>query len=1246
MFFPKLRQIATQHVITIDDQASVQNALDKMSAHHLRDLIVTGDAGLRIITARELIDVRLQGHDLHNTRLNSIALPQVTQLGAHESVVDGLVALKEANVDYLCLMEANHLVGIVSYTDLITHLDPKYIAESKQLTDLIHLAHFVQIEQDASLKEALSLLKQSRQNCILITHNQQHVGIVTQSDITEALRTVTDLNQPITPFVSQPLITVAPTLTLQHALAFSRQHHKKRLIIEDEQHQILGILHQKDLVTLVYESWRDLVFEQQRLLKSERDLFAGGPVLVFNWIPSAGWPVDFVSKNVQSVLGYSQTELMGKHLKFADLIHPDDHARVEAEVNTYLTEKQNAWEQTYRLIRKDGASRWFYDYTRAYYNEQQQLLHINGYLLDITEQKEQSLDLEQTKQTLNRAQQVARLGSWELDLRQQSLHWSDEVYRIFELDPQHFKPSYERFLAVIHPDDVEKVKSAYESSLISRQPYSLDHRLLMPDGRIKWVREMAESEFDDIGHPVISRGTVQDITEQKLIELDLKASETRFRLTMEAANIGLWQWDMQNYISWSDECYRQLGYAPQAFSMDLAQFQQGIHPDDIQAMFIAVNEQIATHGNFVVQFRFKNAEQGWTWLEGRGKVTRYDDKGLPSWMMGTHINIQHQKDAEQSLKHARKEAEKASKAKSEFLANMSHEIRTPMNAILGLSELAMEESNVQTMREQLHKIHRSANLLLGIINDILDFSKIEAGKMPISEQPFSLVQIVQDLQQLFMAVAQEKNLNLSFELNHQENTSFLGDELRIRQVLTNLISNAIKFTHQGSVTLSIRVETTEHDTALIHFTIKDTGIGISDEQQQRLFSAFAQADSSITRQYGGTGLGLIISQKLVRAMGGEGIQLSSQVNQGSQFAFSLRLTPCANIAVSPITEADEQTVSSLLNGNILLVEDNAINQEVALSQLKRLGLTAHVAHNGAQAVEMVKTQHYQLILMDIQMPVMDGYQASEQIRRFNKHTPIIALTAAAMIEDREKALAAGMNDHLPKPINREQLRETLIKWLSQNIEAQQPQPTQSTHSLTTQEITMLDASLGLQQLNGNQTLYHKLLRLFLDQLTQEFSALPAQLQAIAEGKDEARTATQQLNHALKGVAGNLAISALANLSAEIDLMLKRGDAIHANQATFFAQTLSDTEKAIQAYLQTTAATNLEPVAPVEQLDLPSLLMDLAKRIQGNEFIDDDELSELGRHIPVQQQAQWQSVIEALSVFDFDQAHTELQALLT
>lgn len=578
-------------------------------------------------------------------------------------------------------------------------------------------------------------------------------------------------------------------------------------------------------------------------LFNERELFASGPVLIVNWTPNVGWPINFISKNVESVLGYSQDELVANQVKFSELIHPDDQLRIQDENHHFIENQQTAWEQTYRLMRKNGTFRWFYGYTRAYYQEQQ-LIQLNGYLLDISEHKEQSLDLEQTKHILNRAQRVARIGSWELDLKKNHLHWSDETYRIFELDSKLHTASYEQFLAIVHPDDRAILEETYQNSLIHRQAYSLDHRLLMPDGRIKWVREMAESEFDSDGTPQISRGTVQDITEQKLIELDLKASETRFRLTMEAANIGLWQWDMQDHISWSDECFRQLGYAPQAFVMNLAAFQQNIHPNDMQSMFQAVNEQMAQQGSFVVQFRFRNAEQGWTWLEGRGKITRYNSDGSPAWMMGTHINIQHQKDIEQSLKNAQKEAEKASKAKSEFLANMSHEIRTPMNAILGLSELAMEEDDLPIMRDQLKKIHRSANLLLGIINDILDFSKIEAGKMNISEQPFSLEQIVQDLQQLFVAVADEKNLNLTFRLTAQEHNSFLGDELRLRQVLTNLISNAIKFTHKGSIIVSIMVQMSNQDDAHVSFSIKDTGIGISYDQQQHLFSAFSQADNS------------------------------------------------------------------------------------------------------------------------------------------------------------------------------------------------------------------------------------------------------------------------------------------------------------------------------------------------------------------------------------------------------------------
>lgn len=998
-----------------------------------------------------------------------------------------------------------------------------------------------------------------------------------------------------------------------------------------------------------HENLHDLIFEQQQLLKIERDLFAGGPVLVFNWLPTQGWPIDFVSENVQTVLGYGQLELMSQRIHFFNLIHPDDRERIVVEVATYSAETRNGWEQTYRLIDKDGTARWFYDYTRAHYNEQQQISYINGYLLDISAQKEQTLKLEQTQQLLNKAQRVARLAIWELDLRQQTLTWSDEVYRIFELDPNEFQPSYQAFFDVIHPDDVEKVETAYQNSLIHRQNYSLDHRLLMPDGRIKWVREMAENEFDAQGKPLISRGTVQDITEQKLFELELKTKETQFRLSIEASQIGLWQWDMKEFLSWSDECYYQIGFEAQAFPMSLATYKQGIHPDDMDAAFKQVEEQTRKNQGFVIQFRYRNAQHDWTWIECRGKVSDFDAVGNPTWMVGTHINIQHQKDAEHLLKQAQQEAEQANKAKSEFLANMSHEIRTPMNAILGLSELAMESNDVSAMRAQLGKIHHSAHLLLGIINDILDFSKIEAGKMLINEQPFSLTQMMHDLKQMFNGVAQEKNLSLSLTCSPTNDSSFLGDELRIRQVLTNLISNAIKFTHHGSVNLKVSIEPAHQGRSRVHFSIEDTGIGISDEQQQKLFSAFTQADSSITRQYGGTGLGLIISQKLVKAMGGEGIQVNSRRHEGAQFSFSLLLTPCEPIAFLPTTSSQNEESVALLSGNILLVEDNLINQEVALNQLKSLGLNADVAHHGEQAIEMARAKPYQLILMDIQMPIMDGYEATRQIRGFDSKTPIVALTAAAMIEDREKALAAGMNDHLPKPINRHQLRQTLIKWLPQaeprsRLEQAAEPLIENNNTLTTQENLMFDATKGLQQLNGNQALYRKLLTLFLQQLTQEFAPLTSQLQAVADGDAALRTSAQALNHALKGVAGNLAITTLAKLSSEIDHSLKRNEPITGEQVALFSQTLTQSEQAIRAYLATTPEAVLQPVSGENKASRAHLLS-LAQRIQGNEFIDDDELTELGQQLPAHQQTQWQAVIEALSVFDFDRANTHLQALL-
>ncbi|WP_052501405.1 PhnD/SsuA/transferrin family substrate-binding protein [Thiomicrospira microaerophila] len=413
----------------------------------------------------------------------------------------------------------------------------------------------------------------------------------------------------------------------------------------------------------------------------------------------------------------------------------------------------------------------------------------------------------------------------------------------------------------------------------------------------------------------------------------------------------------------------------------------------------------------------------------------------------TMVDITELEIANQRLVEQTRIAEQANQTKSNFLANMSHEIRTPMNGILGLSELGQTEYDVEQLHQRLHKIYYSGSLLLGIINDILDISKIEAGRLNLNPQPFNLQELVADLFEVYQPKAQEKGVELKQEIDTRLAAGYMGDDLRLRQVLTNLISNSIKFTEQGAVTVRIALQNTEDNhQAWLHFEVQDTGKGITLEQQQRLFKPFSQADDSITRQYGGTGLGLTISEKLVQLMGGEGVKLQSELGQGSVFKFSLpfEMLKPEELAQLKTQESkkglyDAQHIQKF-NARILLVEDNEINQEVAGDQLKQLGIRFEVANNGEVAVSKAKDQDFDLILMDIQMPVLDGYQATKRIREFNPSIPIIALTAAAMIEDKEKALAAGMNDHLSKPINRLALIESFQQWIGDKQLVSSPKP--------------------------------------------------------------------------------------------------------------------------------------------------------------------------------------------------------------
>lgn len=736
------------------------------------------------------------------------------------------------------------------------------------------------------------------------------------------------------------------------------------------------------------------------------------------------------NQRLLDITGYSLEEL--RQLTPFDITHPDDRIQDQERFQKMLEGKTPTYQTEKRYIRKDGSTVWVRLEAAVMARDSKgNPIRTIGTLYDITNEKEYQLQLEERENYFREIVDSSPALIWITDENSKCTYLSRQWYtftgRTAEQDLGY------GWTENVHPDDRAATEEMYFNAVKGKGPLRIDYRLRRHDGQYRWAVDLGNPRFTPDGRFVGYVGTVIDIHDRVIAENNLKAVTERFAKSSKAIELGVWYCDLPfNVLQWNEEVKKHFFLPPDAH-VTIDTFYQLMHPDDREPTRLAIERSIKGMAPYDIHYRTCNPKNPceFKWIRAVG-WTDYAADGTPIRFDGISLDETDEFARREELVRARDEAERANELKSAFLANMSHEIRTPLGAMIGFSELLRDSTLTDQQRsDYVDTLIRNGENLTVIINDILDLSKVEAGHLSLEYAETHPKIIAEDVINLLRVKAKEKNLEMELKIEESTPKKIISDPIRVRQILFNLVGNAIKFTPSGKVTIRTYASKTPQNSDAICFEVMDTGIGIPESHHEKVFEMFVQADGSTTRRFGGTGLGLALSRSLARTLGGDVQVTQSTPGAGSTFQVIIEDRPDKKTAqkkeksVNRTQSKKSDQQPSLLGVKVLVVDDATDNLFLITRYLSKQGAEVEQAENGVIGIQKALAGDFDIILMDIQMPEMDGYTATRELRAAGFTRPIVALTAHAMSEVRDKVLEVGANVHLPKPINFKELINTI-----------------------------------------------------------------------------------------------------------------------------------------------------------------------------------------------------------------------------